>query len=153
MDEHRLPKILFLSQLDDGKGLLIGGQERTFKRAVIVDIETFGLVRQRTGEKVTAFEKRRAEFILELTQNRKLWRNAVKVQGVDIAMEEWYATKAALSDRRHSDESNHTTVLPFKYTQCKRESTSATVSLQPTVPQTCAFAQIRLDNMASNCPQ
>jgi hypothetical protein len=83
MNDFRLPEIFFCVQLQDGEGLLSGGQECSFKRAVVEDLERFGQVRQESGEKTVAFEKRRANFIFDLAQDRVVWRYAVKVQGVD----------------------------------------------------------------------
>ena len=117
MKEGRLPKILLSAQIMGGEGLITGGQEHSYKKALLKDIDTFRLAVRQPGEHVKLWEPRRWQSVYDMAQDRTGWRRITKVDGTALVMEQWYSDETYKSNKRHqkSDGSSYVPKIPYVF--------------------------------------
>jgi hypothetical protein len=115
MESDRLPRILLVSQV---VGVCCrGGQEHSYKKAILSDIEAFNIVRRNPGEHIDAFEARRWNTVLDIAADRQEWRKVTKCDGVAYRMQNFYDVECGYSNKRHqkSDGASYIPKVPYKF--------------------------------------
>ena len=87
MDDMRYPKIILNAECVEGKKLP-GGQEMTYKRAVLGDFKVFNI-----NDDFNVWSR--------CVIHREKWRYLVKTTGIQFFMQQWYDERCKDSNLRH----------------------------------------------------
>jgi hypothetical protein len=99
MESDRLPRMLLTSQV---VGVCCkGGQEHSYKKAILNDMEVFNIVHRNNDEHIDAWNARRWNSVLDIAADRLKWRNATKGEGVAYRTQNFYDVECELSNKRH----------------------------------------------------
>jgi Reverse transcriptase (RNA-dependent DNA polymerase) len=108
MNDSRYPKIILNAECVGGKKIR-GGQELSYKRAVLGDFKAFHIDDD-------------FNFWSKAVRNREQWRRLVKTTGIEWFMQKWFDDRCNESNKRHSKlDPNYILKIPYKFAHLEKK--------------------------------